>query len=163
MQLTDSTLVFFSSDNGPEGDGDKGPGRGLAGGLRGRKRSMYEGGHRVPGLVRWPGKIQPGTESGVPVIGSDVFPTMLAAAGIEPPAGRKLDGTSIRDDGSPPRVYGRGGSRGPGLVADGTAQWPQEQSPGDPQGEPKGRRVARGLGVTLRRTVAMVMLHSRPR
>jgi len=95
MQLTDSTLVFFSSDNGPEGDGDKGPGRGLAGGLRGRKRSMYEGGHRVPGLVRWPGKIQPGTESGVPVIGSDVFPTMLAAAGIEPPAGRKLDGTSI--------------------------------------------------------------------
>jgi arylsulfatase A len=95
MQLTDSTFVFFSSDNGPEGDGDKGPGRGLTGGLRGRKRSMYEGGHRVPGLVRWPGKIQPGTESGVPVIGSDVFPTMLAAAGVEPPAGRTLDGTSL--------------------------------------------------------------------
>ena len=95
MQLTDSTLVFFSSDNGPEGDGDKGPGRGLAGGLRGRKRSMYEGGHRVPGLVRWPGKIQPGTKSGAPVIGSDVFPTMLAAAGVKPPAGRTLDGTSL--------------------------------------------------------------------
>ena len=95
MQLADSTLVFFSSDNGPEGDGDKGPGRGLAGGLRGRKRSMYEGGHRVPGLVRWPWKIQPGTESGVPVIGSDVFPTVLAAAGLEQPAGRKLDGTSL--------------------------------------------------------------------
>ena len=95
MQLADSTLVFFSSDNGPEGDGDKGPGRGLAGGLRGRKRSMYEGGHRVPGIVRWPGKIQPGTESGVPVIGSDVFPTVLAAAGLEQPTGRKLDGTSL--------------------------------------------------------------------
>ena len=95
MQLAESTIVFFSSDNGPEGDGDKGPGRGLTGGLRGRKRSMYEGGHRVPGLVRWPGKIQPGTESGVPVIGSDFFPTMLAAAGIEPPAGRNLDGANL--------------------------------------------------------------------
>ncbi len=95
MQLADSTLVFFSSDNGPEGDGDKGPGRGLAGDLRGRKRSMYEGGHRVPGIVRWPGRIAAGTESGVPVIGSDVFPTTLAAAGVETPAGRKLDGTNI--------------------------------------------------------------------
>jgi arylsulfatase A len=95
MQLTDSTLVFFSSDNGPEGDGDKGPGRGLAGDLRGRKRSMYEGGHRVPGIVRWPGRIAAGTESGVPVIGSDFFPTTLAAAGIEPPAGRTLDGANI--------------------------------------------------------------------
>ena len=95
MQLTDSTLVFFSSDNGPEGDGDKGPGRGLAGGLRGRKRSMYEGGHRVPGIVRWPGKIQPGTKSDVPVIGSDLFPTVLAAAGLEQPAGRKLDGMNM--------------------------------------------------------------------
>ena len=92
---TDSTLVFFSSDNGPEGDGNKGPGRGLTGGLRGRKRSMYEGGHRVPGMLRWPGKIQPGTESGMPVIGSDFFPTALAAAGVEPPAGRMLDGTNV--------------------------------------------------------------------
>jgi arylsulfatase A len=95
LELADSTIVFFSSDNGPEGDGDKGPGRGLTGGLRGRKRSMYEGGHRVPGLVRWPGNIQPGTESGVPAIGSDFFPTMLAAVGLEPPAGRKLDGMNL--------------------------------------------------------------------
>jgi arylsulfatase A len=95
LQLTGSTLVFFSSDNGPEGDGDKGPGRGLAGGLRGRKRSMYEGGHRVPGLARWPGKIRAGTESGVPMVGSDFFPTVLAAAGVEPPAGRRLDGLNL--------------------------------------------------------------------
>ena len=95
LQLADSTLVFFSSDNGPEGDGDKGPGRGLAGGLRGRKRSMYEGGHRVPGLVRWPGTIQAGTESSTPVIGSDFFPTVLAVTGLEPPAGRQLDGTNL--------------------------------------------------------------------
>ena len=91
----DSTLVFFTSDNGPEGDGVKGPGRGLTGGLRGRKRSTYEGGHRVPGLVRWPGRIQPGTGSDLPVVGSDFFPTALAAAGLEPPAGVRLDGRNL--------------------------------------------------------------------
>jgi arylsulfatase A len=87
--------VFFTSDNGPEGDGVKGPGRGLTGGLRARKRSTYEGGHRVPGLVRWPGRIEAGTESDLPVVGSDFFPTALAAAGLEPPAGVKLDGLNL--------------------------------------------------------------------
>ena len=81
QKLTDSTFVFFTSDNGPEGDGITTPGRGSSGGLRERKRSMHEGGIRVPGLARWPGKIKPGTTSEVPVIGSDVFPTMLAIAG----------------------------------------------------------------------------------
>ena len=91
----DDTLVFFTSDNGPAGDGAKGPGRGLTGGLRERKRSVYEGGHRVPGLVRWPGRIQPGAESDLTVIGSDVFPTVLAAAGLAPPAGLTLDGVNL--------------------------------------------------------------------
>lgn len=78
----ESTLVFFTSDNGPEGQGARGPGRGLAGGLRGRKRSMHEGGHRVPGILRWPAKIASETTSGLPGIGSDFFPTALAAAGV---------------------------------------------------------------------------------
>lgn len=95
LGAADDTLVFFTSDNGPEGDGVKGPGRGLTGGLRQRKRSVYEGGHRVPGIVRWPGRIQPGIESDLTVVGSDVFPTMLAAAGLEPPAGRTLDGVNL--------------------------------------------------------------------
>lgn len=56
---------------------------------------MYEGGHRVPGIVRWPGKIEPGTTSDLPVIGSDFFPTALAAAGLEPPAGVTLDGVNL--------------------------------------------------------------------
>ena len=94
-----STLVFFTSDNGPEGAGDKGPGRGLAGPLRGRKRSMYEGGHRVPGILRWPGKIEPGGVSDLPVIGSDFFPTALKAAGLAPPRGRVLDGVDISGPG----------------------------------------------------------------
>jgi arylsulfatase A len=92
--LADGTFVFFTSDNGPAGDGTKGRTRGSTGGLRGRKASMYEGGIRVPGIARWPGKIAPGTTCDAPVIGSDLFPTVLALAGAEPPADRVIDGTN---------------------------------------------------------------------
>lgn len=94
QKLANSTFVFFTSDNGPEGDGIKSPGRGSSGGLRGRKRDLHEGGIRVPGLARWPGKIKPGTTSDVPVIGSDMFPTMLGIAGVEVPKDRTLDGVN---------------------------------------------------------------------
>jgi arylsulfatase A len=95
QKLAESTFIFFTSDNGPEGDGIKSPGRGSSGGLRGRKRDVHEGGIRVPGLARWPGKIQPGTTSNVPVIGSDMFPTMLGIAGVEVPKDRTLDGVNV--------------------------------------------------------------------
>jgi arylsulfatase A len=95
QKLADSTFVFFTSDNGPEGDGINGRTRGSTGGLRGRKRAMYEGGIRVPGLARWPGKVKAGTTSDVPVIGSDLFPTTLRIAGVKPPAGRVLDGVDV--------------------------------------------------------------------
>ena len=73
------------------GAGDKGPGRGLAGDLRGRKRSMK--GHRVPGSCGG-GSIEPGSESDLPIIGSDFFPTALAAAGIQPPQ-KTYDGVNL--------------------------------------------------------------------
>ncbi len=95
MKLADDTIVIFTSDNGPEGDGIKTPGRGSAGGLRGRKRAVYEGGIRVPGLVRWPGKTKPGTTSDVPVIGSDIFVTVATAAGAVLPKDRVLDGGNL--------------------------------------------------------------------
>jgi arylsulfatase A len=95
LKLTDNTVVFFTSDNGPEGDGIKTPGRGSTGGLRGRKRSVYEGGIRVPGLVRWPGKTRPGTTSDVPVIGSDLFVTAVGIAGAKLPTDRVLDGGNL--------------------------------------------------------------------
>ena len=95
QKLAGNTFVVFTSDNGPEGDGVKTPGRGSTGGLRGRKRDLHEGGIRVPGIVRWPGRIQPGSVSGVPVIGSDMFPTLLALAGLEPPGDRVLDGANV--------------------------------------------------------------------
>lgn len=93
--LRENTFVFFTSDNGPEGDGVKSPGRGSQGGLRGRKRDLHEGGIRVPGLARWPGHIPPGSVSETPVIGSDLFPTFLAAAGVKAPADRVLDGIDV--------------------------------------------------------------------
>ena len=95
QKLADSTFVYFTSDNGPEGDGVKSPGRGSTGGLRGRKRDLHEGGIREPGMARWPGHIQPGSTSDVPVIGSDVFPTLLALAGVEAPKDRVLDGVNV--------------------------------------------------------------------
>ena len=95
LKLADSTFVFFTSDNGPEGDGIKSPGRGSSGGLRGRKRSMHEGGIRVPGLARWPGKIPAGSVCEIPVIGSDIFPTMLGIAGVKSPTDRVLDGVDV--------------------------------------------------------------------
>lgn len=92
-KLAEGTAVFFTADNGPEGDGTKGRTRGSTGGLRGRKRSMYEGGIRVPGLVRWPGKIPPASVCDTPVVGSDLFPTVLGMCGVKPPADRVIDGT----------------------------------------------------------------------
>jgi arylsulfatase A len=95
LGMSKDTLVWFTSDNGPEGDGTKGRTRGSQGALRGRKKSMYEGGIRVPGLVRWPGRIKPGTTDARPVIGSDFMPTICAAAGVEAPKDRTIDGVDV--------------------------------------------------------------------
>lgn len=91
--LSENTLLIFTSDNGPEGRG--GATGGSTGGLRGRKRDDYEGGIRVPGIVRWPGHIKPGTVSDVPVIGSDIFATVLDVCGIPLPTDRVIDGVSM--------------------------------------------------------------------
>ncbi len=95
LKLTDSTFVFFTSDNGPEGDGKTKRTRGSTGGLRGRKRAVYEGGIRVAGLARWPGRVKPGSTCDQPVIGSDLFPTVCAIAGAAVPSDRPIDGTSL--------------------------------------------------------------------
>lgn len=88
--VSENTFLFFTSDNGPVPSYG-----GTSGGLRGNKRSEYEGGIRVPGLVRWPGHIEPGTTSHVPVIGTDVFTTVLDLAGIEVPTDRTIDGANM--------------------------------------------------------------------
>ncbi|MGJ8723371.1 MAG: sulfatase-like hydrolase/transferase [Roseibacillus sp.] len=88
--VSDNTLVFFTSDNGPVPSFG-----GSAGGLRGNKRSEYEGGIRVPGLACWPGKIEPGSVSEVPVVGTDVFSTVLDIVGVPLPEDRTIDGASM--------------------------------------------------------------------
>jgi arylsulfatase A len=95
QKVAENTFVFFTSDNGPEGDGIKSPGRGSSGGLRGRKRDLHEGGIRVPGLVRWPGKISAGTTVTTPMIGSDLFATALAVTNVAAPTDRVIDGTNM--------------------------------------------------------------------
>jgi len=97
-RLRDNTLVFFTSDNGPE-TLDRYPGawrsHGSPGPLRSMKLSMYEGGSRVPGMLRWPGRTRPGLTSAEPVSGVDMLPTLCEIAGVRLPADRRLDGTSI--------------------------------------------------------------------
>ena len=70
--------------------------RGSTGGLRERKRSSHEGGIRVPGIARWPGHITADTVNSTPIIGSDLFSTVLDIASIPLPNDRTIDGVSIR-------------------------------------------------------------------
>ncbi len=89
LGLAERTVVVFTSDNG-----------GLSrmasmAPLREGKGSPYEGGIRVPLLVRWPGRIKPGTTSAAPVHTVDFYPTYAALAGATPPAGTKFDGENL--------------------------------------------------------------------
>src|SRR5690606_36345164 len=96
MGLAKDTCVIFSSDNGPEDiqiTNASHSGVGSAGPLRGRKRSLYEGGGRTPFIVRWPGRVPAGAvDDGSVIAGVDFLPTVCALAGIELPAGHALDG-----------------------------------------------------------------------
>jgi len=101
--LTDNTLVWYTSDNGPAGDDEHNPKtnfRGSTGGHRGRKAHTYEGGIRVPGIIKWPtgfkaAGLPVGSVSAEPIIGHDIFPTLLEIAGIPLPSDRVIDGASI--------------------------------------------------------------------
>lgn len=97
LGIADNTMLWFTSDNGPEGDsGDKGTTRGSAWPLRGRKRSLYEGGIRVPGLIEWPAKISPGTSTSFPSSTLDYFPTTLDVLGFKIKDDPKpMDGISL--------------------------------------------------------------------
>ena len=93
LALDDDTILFFTSDNGPS----YGPGDpaffDASGGLRGLKASLYEGGLRVPMIVRWPGRIAPGSVNDHPWYFADVMPTLAELARIQPPDG--IDGVSV--------------------------------------------------------------------
>ncbi len=87
LKLRDDTLVVFTSDNGGYSKvSDNRP-------LRGDKGNLFEGGIRVPLIVRWPGVVKAATTSAVPVISTDWFPTLLAAAGAKTP--KLTDGENL--------------------------------------------------------------------
>jgi arylsulfatase A len=97
-KLREDTFVLFTSDNGPEtlnryktanhSYGSPGP-------LRGMKLHVYEGGIRVPGILRWPGHIAPGSVTSEPISGVDLLPTLCAITGAPVPTDRAIDGTSF--------------------------------------------------------------------
>ena len=100
--LVENTVVIFSSDNGTT-HGSRDPKFGVGGvdsaffnstaGLRGFKGSVYEGGIRVPTIVRWPAHARPGSTTDVPSYFPDWFPTLCQLAGVQAPS--KLDGESL--------------------------------------------------------------------
>lgn len=87
------TLVVFASDNGPWLS--YGEHAGSAGPLREGKGTMFEGGYRVPCVMRWPGRIPAGTKCDKLAITMDLFPTVAKLIGAELPADRKIDGKDI--------------------------------------------------------------------
>ena len=92
--LDANTLIVFTSDNGSHKEGGHDPKFfGSAGPLRGNKRDMYEGGIRVPAIVRWPGRVKAGAVSDTPWAFWDLLPTFAEVAGAKAPAG--LDGVSL--------------------------------------------------------------------
>jgi arylsulfatase A-like enzyme len=89
LGLDDETLVVFTSDNGGfAGVSDCRP-------LRESKGHLYEGGIRVPMIVRWPGRVKPGTLSDEPVVSMDFYPTFLEVAGLKPTGNKPIDGESL--------------------------------------------------------------------
>jgi arylsulfatase A-like enzyme len=82
---SNNTLVVFLSDNGGSGNGGNAP-------LRGQKSTMWEGGLRVPLIARWPGHLPAGKLTDEFLTSLELFPTLVAAAGAEPPQGVALDG-----------------------------------------------------------------------
>jgi arylsulfatase A-like enzyme len=88
--LDRSTLILFTSDNGPWYDGS-------SGNFRGHKGQSFEGGFRVPLIARWDGKIPKGSVCNSLTMNTDLFPTLLSLAGIKIPNDRIIDGKSITE------------------------------------------------------------------
>ncbi len=101
MKLANDTIIFYSSDNGAEdyriGNASN-AGVGNTGPLRARKRSMYEGGIRTFGLVRWPGHVAAGQRDETSVTGGvDFLPTICKLTGVNLPASVQPDGEDVSD------------------------------------------------------------------
>jgi arylsulfatase A-like enzyme len=88
LHLEEKTILVFMTDNGTAGGG-------FNAGMRGKKGSMYEGGHRVPCFIRWPGKLTPKEVPGL-TAHLDLLPTLMDFCGVPLPKDLKLDGITLR-------------------------------------------------------------------
>ena len=114
LGLTDRTVVFFLSDNGPEGP----EGSRYNAGMRGMKGSVHEGGVRVPLFVRWPGKTKPDTVVSQIAAHVDLLPTIVELCGAEMPNTRPLDGVSLV-----PLLFGKAGDWPERMIFTRIAGW----------------------------------------
>ncbi len=99
LRLEDDTVVVFASDNGPVTSAwlqwYETNAYGSTGGFRGRKHFLYEGGIKVPAIIRYPGVTRPGSSSDELVLGTDIFTTLVKIGGGEIPQDRPIDGIDI--------------------------------------------------------------------
>jgi arylsulfatase A-like enzyme len=91
--LSDNTVIVFTSDNGGLSTSEGSPTSNLP--LRGGKGWLYEGGIRVPYIIRWPGHAVAGSVCDEPVVSTDFYPTLLEIAGLPPRPEQHLDGVSL--------------------------------------------------------------------
>lgn len=90
LKLRENTIVVFTSDNGGKNSvTSNAP-------LRGAKHNLYEGGIRVPTVIRFPGQIRPGSHSDVPLISDDFYPTLLEMADLPLQSDQHMDGKSFK-------------------------------------------------------------------
>jgi arylsulfatase A-like enzyme len=101
LGLRGNTLVIFTSDNGPVTSAWQTwyeiNAHGETNGLRGRKGHLYEGGIRVPAIVRFPGQVPAGAVTAEPATAMDLFTTLAHACGVEVPTDRPIDGIDISE------------------------------------------------------------------
>lgn len=135
--LKNNTMVIFTSDNGgvwDDGYEDHGPAdvHALNGALRGTKGTLFEGGHRVPFIARWPGKIKAGTESAAFFAHLDMPATFASLTGVSVPAEGCLDSQNVlpallgeSPTGRDSAIFHVGGTKGPLALRSGTWKFMQ--------------------------------------
>lgn len=137
LGLDERTLVIFTSDNGPWAG--YGIDAGSAGLLRGSKGSVFEGGIRVPAIFHWPGRIPAGLVTSATASIMDIFPTLAALSGGEPPRDRTIDGRELQPHWERP---GKASGHETIYFFEGGYRYKAEEGP--PKNDPQLRAVRSG-------------------
>lgn len=154
LGLSEKTLVIFTSDNGgvnDDGYEDFGPPEhAMNGALRGTKGTLYEGGHRVPFIARWPGKIKAGTESAALIAHLDMPATFAALTGVTLPANAAPDSFNVlpallgeSQAARESAIFHTGGTQGPLTLRMGS--WKFIQPRGGGYGKAKAKQNAKAV------------------